>query len=306
MIQLALNRIVQLGLVLLAVTLLVFVLMVSSGDAAALMAGESATIAEIDDLRARLGFDRPWYEQYARYMQRVIQGDLGRSVRQQRDVTAIVLERFPATLQLSGLAFLVSIAVALPVGIVSAVKRNSIFDRIAMGAAVLAQAVPVFWLGIVLILIFSVWLGVTPVGGRTGGRAIILPVVTLSTIYVARNARLIRSSLLEVMSLDFVRTARAKGLPESRVLMVHAFRNSLIPVMTVVGLQFGGLLSGAVVTELVFAWPGVGRLLVQAVLGRDTPLVLGATIMIAAFIVLVNFATDMLYGVVDPRVRKAT
>ncbi|MBX3143574.1 MAG: ABC transporter permease [Trueperaceae bacterium] len=285
-------------------TLLVFLLMVSSGDAAALMAGESATIAEIEELRTRLGFDRPWYEQYARYMKRVVQGDLGRSVRQQREVTAIVLERFPATLQLSGLALLVSIVVALPVGIVSAVKRNSIFDRIAMGAAVLAQAIPVFWLGIVLILIFSVGLGVTPVGGRTNARAFILPVVTLSTIYVARNARLIRSSLLEVMTLDFVRTARAKGLPESRVLMAHAFRNSLIPVMTVVGLQFGGLLSGAVVTELVFAWPGVGRLLVQAVVGRDTPLVLGATIMIATFIVLVNLVTDMLYGMVDPRVRR--
>lgn len=304
MIQLALNRLVQLSLVLLAVTLLVFLLMVSSGDAAALMAGESATIAEIEELRTRLGFDRPWYEQYARYMKRVVQGDLGRSVRQQREVTAIVLERFPATLQLSGLALLVSIVVALPVGIVSAVKRNSIFDRIAMGAAVLAQAIPVFWLGIVLILIFSVGLGVTPVGGRTNARAFILPVVTLSTIYVARNARLIRSSLLEVMTLDFVRTARAKGLPESRVLMAHAFRNSLIPVMTVVGLQFGGLLSGAVVTELVFAWPGVGRLLVQAVVGRDTPLVLGATIMIATFIVLVNLVTDMLYGMVDPRVRR--
>jgi ABC-type dipeptide/oligopeptide/nickel transport system permease component len=297
------RRLGQLAFVLLVLTMLIFSLMHLSGDPVALMAGEGATLVELERIRERMGFDQPVYVQYGRYMAGVLRGDLGTSMRQHRPVATLVLERVPATLQLTVLAQLVAIVVAFPVGVVSAIWRNSVFDRAAMSAAVFAQAIPVFWFGILLILVFSVGLRWTPVGGRGSALALVLPVITLSAVFVAQNARLVRSSLLEVMSLDFVRTARSKGVAERSVIFRHAMRNALIPVVTMLGLQFSNLLSGAVVTEMVFAWPGLGRLLVQAVLGRDVPLVLGSTIMIAAVVVFVNLIVDLLYGVIDPRVR---
>ncbi len=303
MMVLMVQRLGQLVFVLLALTMLIFGLMHVSGDPVALMAGEGATLAELERVRERMGFDQPVYVQYGRYMAGLLRGDLGTSMRQQRPVATLVLERVPATLQLTVVAQLVAIVVAFPVGVVSAIYRNSVFDRAAMSAAVFAQAIPVFWFGIILILVFSVGLRWTPVGGRASALALVLPVITLSAVFVAQNARLIRSSLLEVMSLDFVRTARAKGVAERSVIFRHAMRNALIPVVTILGLQFSNLLSGAVVTEMVFAWPGLGRLLVQAVLGRDVPLVLGSTIMIAVVVVFINLIVDMLYGVIDPRVR---
>ncbi len=303
MMVLMVQRLGQLVFVLLALTMLIFGLMHVSGDPVALMAGEGATLAELERVRERMGFDQPVYVQYGRYMAGLLRGDLGTSMRQQRPVATLVLERVPATLQLTVVAQLVAIVVAFPVGVVSAIWRNSVFDRAAMSAAVFAQAIPVFWFGIILILVFSVGLRWTPVGGRASALALVLPVITLSAVFVAQNARLIRSSLLEVMSLDFVRTARAKGVAERSVIFRHAMRNALIPVVTILGLQFSNLLSGAVVTEMVFAWPGLGRLLVQAVLGRDVPLVLGSTIMIAVVVVFINLIVDMLYGVIDPRVR---
>lgn len=303
MMVLLVQRLGQLAFVLLALTVLIFGLMHLSGDPVALMAGEGATLADLERVRERMGFDQPVHVQYLRYMTGLLRGDLGTSVRQHRPVATLVLERVPATLQLTVLAQLMAVLVAFPVGVVSAIWRNSVFDRAAMAAAVFAQAIPVFWFGIMLILVFSVGLRWTPVGGRTGTFALVLPVITLSAVFVAQNARLIRSSLLEVMSLDFVRTARSKGVSERSVIFRHAMRNALIPVVTILGLQFSNLLSGAVVTEMVFAWPGLGRLLVQAVLGRDVPLVLGSTIMIAAVVVFINLIVDLLYGVIDPRVR---
>jgi ABC-type dipeptide/oligopeptide/nickel transport system permease component len=298
---LVLRRIGQLAFVVVAVTALVFGLLHLSGDPAALIAGESATLSDIEELRERMGFNRPWYVQYGLYMSRLVQGDMGMSIRHRRPVATLVVERLPATLQLTVLAQLVAVVIAFPIGVISAIRRNTILDRAAMGGAVLAQSVPIFWLGMMLILLFSVTLRWTPVGGRGSLASIVLPVVTLSMIYVAQNARLIRSSLLEVMSLDFVRTARSKGVAERSVILRHALRNALIPVVTILGLQFGHLISGAIVTEIVFAWPGIGRLMVQAVLGRDVPLVLGATMLIATFVVLVNLVIDLLYGVIDPR-----
>lgn len=303
MMVLFVRRLGQLAFVLLALTVLIFGLMHLSGDPVALMAGEGATLADIERVRERMGFDQPIYVQYARYMAGLVRGDLGTSVRQHRPVATLVLERVPATLQLTILAQLMAVVVAFPVGVVSAIWRNSVFDRAAMAAAVFAQAIPVFWFGIMLILVFSVGLRWTPVGGRTSALALVLPVITLSAVFVAQNARLIRSSLLEVLSLDFIRTARSKGVAERSVIFRHAMRNALIPVVTILGLQFSNLLSGAVVTEMVFAWPGLGRLLVQAVLGRDVPLVLGSTIMIAAVVVFINLIVDLLYGVIDPRIR---
>ncbi len=303
MTTLIVQRLGQLVFVLVALTMLIFGLMHLSGDPVTLMAGEGATLEDIERVRERMGFDQPVHVQYGRYMVGLLQGDLGTSLRQHRPVGELVIDRVPATLQLTVLAQLLAIAVAFPIGVVSAIWRNSVVDRVAMTFAVFMQAIPVFWLGIMLILIFSVGLRWTPVGGRATPEAIILPVVTLAGVFMAQNARLIRSSLLEVLSLDFVRTARSKGAPGWSVIFRHAMRNALIPLVTVLGLQFSNLLSGAVVTELVFAWPGLGRLLVQAVLNRDVPLVLGATIIIAVFVVFVNLIVDLLYGVIDPRVR---
>jgi peptide/nickel transport system permease protein len=295
------RRLLQALLVLWAVSFLTFGLLHLSGDPAVLMAGENWTKEEVEDLRHRMGLDRPWYEQYGRYLLRVVQGDFGLSIRQNRPVMELVAERLPATLQLTLTAQLVSIVIAIPVGVLSATRRNTVIDQVTMGAAVLAQALPIFWLGIMLILVFSVKLRWTPVAGRGDLLSLVLPVVTLSTLYVASNARLVRSSLLEVLGHDYIRTARAKGLREWAILYRHALRNSLIPVVTMLGLQFGHLLSGAVVTETVFAWPGTGRLIIQAVLARDLPLVQGAVTVVAAFVVFATLLIDLLYGVLDPR-----
>ncbi|HSJ55838.1 MAG TPA: ABC transporter permease [Anaerolineae bacterium] len=295
------RRLLQALLVLWAVSFLTFGLLHLSGDPAVLMAGENWTKEEVEDLRHRMGLDRPWYEQYGRYLLRVVQGDFGLSIRQNRPVMDLVAERLPATLQLTLTAQIVSIVIAIPVGVLSATRRNSVIDQVTMGAAVLAQALPIFWLGIMLILVFSVKLRWTPVAGRGDLLSLVLPVVTLSTLYVASNARLVRSSLLEVLGHDYIRTARAKGLREWAILYRHALRNSLIPVVTMLGLQFGHLLSGAVVTETVFAWPGTGRLIIQAVLARDLPLVQGAVTVVAAFVVFATLLIDLLYGVLDPR-----
>ena len=301
-----LKRLFHLLLVLLAISLLAFVLLFLAGDPVSLMAAETATLEDIEALKRRLGLDQPWYVQYVNYLGQLLQGDFGNSIRQQRPVLELVLERMPATLQLTVTAQLLSIAIALPIGILSAVRHNSVFDQLAMGGAVLAQAIPIFWLGIMLILLFSVNLRWTPVAGRDGPISLVLPVITLSAIYLARNARLIRASLLEVLRADFIRTARSKGMREQRVVLRHALRNALIPVVTLLGLQFSNLLSGAVVTEMVFAWPGAGRLVVQAVLARDVPLVLGAVVIIASFVVLVNLLVDISYGLIDPRVRASS
>jgi ABC-type dipeptide/oligopeptide/nickel transport system permease component len=228
---------------------------------------------------------------------------LGQSFAYRRPALEVVLERLPATLELSAAALLIALTIAIPAGIISAVKRNSVFDHLSMGMVLLGQSVPTFWLGMLMILVFAVGLHVLPVSGRGSFAQLVLPSVTLAMWLLALVARLTRSGMLEVLSQDYIRTARAKGLAEVAVTTRHALRNALVPIVTVVGLQVGGLLGGAVMTEAVFAWPGVGTLVLESILKRDYPVVLAALIMVATAFVLINLLVDLLYGYLDPRAR---
>lgn len=303
------RRLLQSVFVVAGVSLLVFVILFQTGDPVALMASPDATREEVEQLRRNLGFDRPWYEQYWDFARDAVRGDFGTSLRQGQPVFTLIMERLPATLRLAGAAFVISVVISIPIGIISATRRNSIWDTSAMGFALLGQSLPVFFLGVMLIWIFAGLLGWLPSFGQGDGsmgstiKHLILPAVTLGTFSMARNARLVRSSLLEVLGLDYIKTARSKGLAERIVVYRHALRNALIPVITILGLEFGTLLSGAVITETVFAWPGVGRLIINAVQQRDFPVVVGAVTIIATIFVFLNLVVDLLYGVIDPRVR---
>jgi peptide/nickel transport system permease protein len=309
MTQYIIRRILQAFLVMLGVTFLVFVVMFQAGDPVILMASPDASQEEIENLRRNLGLDRPWYIQYADFLGGAVRGDFGNSLRQGQPVFNLVMERIPATLQLAVSAFVFSVVISIPVGVISATKRNSIYDNVAMGFALLGQSLPVFFLGVMLIWIFGFVFGWLPSAGRGDPdvvsrlRHLILPAITLGTFSLAQNARLVRSSLLEVLGLDYVKTARAKGISEYHVIMRHALRNALIPVVTVIGIQFGALLGGAVITETVFAWPGIGRLLIQAINQQDFPLAVGAVTIIALIFVVLNLIVDLTYGFLDPRVR---
>jgi peptide/nickel transport system permease protein len=267
------------------------------------MAGDQWTPEQIAQFRHDMGFDRPWIVQYGEFLWRAAQGDFGVSLRQHQPTFMLIMERMPATLELTVAALAISTVLALPIGIISAARRNSLGDHLGMLLALVGQSVPVFWLGLMLILVFGVQLRLLPVAGRGGWDSLILPAVSLATFSLARNARIIRSSLLEVLGQDYVRTARAKGLVERAVLYRHALRNALIPVVTLIGLEFGTLRGGAVITETIFAWPGVGRLTVQAIFARDLPLVQTAVTVLATIFVLLNLAVDLLYTYLDPRIR---
>ncbi|HUY99926.1 MAG TPA: ABC transporter permease [Thermomicrobiaceae bacterium] len=303
MLQYVVRRLLLSVLVVFGVSLVSFGLMFLSGDPASALAGDNWTRAQIDEFRHQMGFDRPWYVQYGEFVAHAVRGNFGTSLRQHRPVFELLMERMPATLELTGSAFLLSLCLSIPIGILSAARRNSVYDRAAMLFALAGQSMPVFWVGTMLILIFAVRLQWLPVAGRGGLDHLILPAIALGLFPVARNARVVRSSMLEVLGADYVRTARAKGLPGSRVLLRHAFKNALLPVVTLFGLDIGYLLSGAVITESIFAWPGVGRLTVDAVLGKDLPLVEAAVVVLAGGFVLINLLVDLLYGVLDPRVR---
>jgi peptide/nickel transport system permease protein len=293
------------GVLLLAITLAVFVVVHLSGDPTALYVGPEATKQDYEIVRAALGFDRPLPEQYGRFVLRAVQGDFGRSLRHQQPTLPMVLNRFPATLTLALLAMTLAVALALPLGIVSALRRNSALDTCAMALALSGQCMPTFWLGILLILVFAVNLRLVPVYGSDGWRALVLPTVTLGVWAMARTARITRSSMLEVLPQDFLRTARAKGLSEWRVILRHALRNGAIPIVTAAGLELGNLLGGAVITEAVFAYPGVGRLAVEAVVNKDVPLLQAVVFTVAATLIVVNLAIDVAYVALDPRVRLA-
>lgn len=303
------RRLLQSIIVVLGVTLLVFVVLFKTGDPVVLMVSPDASKEEIEEVRRAMGFDRPVLVQYGDFLLKALRGDFGTSIRQQQPVLQLIQERIPATLELALAAFLLSILLSLPVGIISATQRNSLWDNLSMGLALLGQSLPVFFLGVMLIFLFAGQLKLLPSYGRGDGsllnelRHLILPALTLGTFSLARNARLIRSSLLEVLGLDYVKTARAKGLAERVVIGRHALKNALIPVVTVLGLEFGTLLGGAVITETVFAWPGVGRMVILAIQQRDFPVVVGAVTVIAVVFVLLNLLVDLLYGVLDPRVR---
>jgi ABC-type dipeptide/oligopeptide/nickel transport system permease component len=285
------------------VSLLVFGLVHLSGDPVLLMVSSDAPPDVVASTRSALGFDRPLHEQFGRYVSHAAQGDLGVSLRSNRPVAALIRERLPATVELTVAALLIAVVVAVPAGIVSAVRRGSLVDRAAMVGAVAGQAVPVFWLALLLITLFGVHLRWLPVFGRGSLAHLVLPAVSLSTVILGRLARLVRSSMLEVLGQDYVRTARAKGVAEPRVLALHALKNAAIPIVTLLGLQFAQLLGGAVVTETIFAWPGIGRLVVEAIFNRDFPVVQGVVLVVSLIFVTVNLLVDLAYAALDPRIR---
>ena len=297
------RRLLHAVVVVIAVSMLVFALLHLGGDPTTSLLPLEATAADIARTRELFGLDRPLPEQYARFVERAIQGDFGKSFRHRQDAMSIVLERLPASLQLSGAALLVSLLVAIPAGVVAAVHRGSWADRLTMLVAAFGQSMPSFWLGLMLILIVAVNLRWLPGSGAGDARYLVLPAVTLGLPMAAITARLLRSSLLEVLGKDYVRTARAKGLAERAVLWRHAARNAAIPVVTILGLQIGSLLSGAIITETVFGYPGMGLLTIQAITGRDFPVVRAFVLGFTTLIVLINLLVDLLYARLDPRIR---
>ena len=304
MVRYLIRRILLTIPVILGVATLVFSLIhLVPGDPAQAMLGDGASAADVADLRTRLGLDRPLAEQYGRFMSGLVRGDLGTSFRTSQPVVSSIVERVPATVELAFAAMFVAMMVALPLGIIAAVKRGTIADHAAMTVALAGISIPNFWLGPMLAILFSVYLGWLPVSGRGGWESLILPAISLGAALAAILARMTRASLLEELRELYVRAARARGVSRSRSILRHALRNSLIPLVTILGLQFGAVLTGAVITETIFAWPGVGRLLIQSIGFRDYPLVQGCILLIAITYVTVNLITDLIYGVLDPRIR---
>ena len=298
------RRIVLTVPVLLGVATLVFSLIhLIPGDPAESMLGEGASPALVAELRTQLGLDRPLLEQYGRFMTGLLRGDLGTSIRTSQPVVTAILERVPATIELALAAMLVALALALPLGIIAAVRHGTFADYAAMTAALAGISIPNFWLGPMLAIVFAVSLGWLPVSGRGGWDSLVLPAISLGAALSAILARMTRASLLEELRELYVRAARARGASRPRAILRHALRNSLIPLVTILGLQFGAVLTGSVITETIFAWPGVGRLLIQSISFRDYPLVQGCILLIAFTYVSVNLATDLVYGVLDPRIR---
>lgn len=318
----------------LGVTLLTFALIrLVPGDPILLLAGERAVDPErYAQLRSAMGLDRPLLEQYAIYIWNVLQGDLGRSIVTKRPVLSEFLALFPATLELAICAILFAVVVGLPVGILAGVRRGKIADHTVMGLSLTGYSMPIFWWGILLILLFSVTLGWTPVSGRIDVRYwidsvtgfmlidsllsdepgafrsavshLILPTIVLGTIPLAVVARMTRSAMLEVLNEDYIRTARAKGLSPARVIWVHALRNALIPVITVIGLQVSVLLTGAILTETIFSWPGVGKWILESVYRRDYPILQGGVLLLATVVIIVNLTVEVLYGIINPRISR--
>lgn len=289
--------------VLFGVATIVFFLVRMTGDPVAIMLSPDATQEQIDQLRASLGLDKPLIEQYLIYLGDLIQLDFGRSLRYADSAFALIIERLPKTLMLAGTAMIISLCVAIPTGIIAALKKGSIFDQGIMALSMVGQSMPVFWIGILLILFFAVDLGWLPTGGYGTVKHLVMPAVALAFGLIPLVTRLLRSSLIEVLETDYIRTARAKGFMPKAVIFKHALKNSLLPVITVVGLQMGALLGGSVVTESVFAWPGVGQMLVQAITNRDFPLVQAIIIMLSAAFVFINLIVDIIYVFVDPRIQ---
>jgi len=304
MLTFILQRLLSALLVILGVVSIVFLLIhLIPGDPVEIMLGESATTADREALRVALGLNLPIGLQFQNYLIGLTQLDLGTSIHLRRPVSAVLLERLPATGLLALVTLIITLTLALPLGIIAAVRRNTWWDTGAMSFSMLGVSIPNFWLGPVLILIFSLWLGWLPVSGRSGLASVILPSLTLATGLIAVLSRMVRSSMLEVLGEDYMRTARAKGLPPKRVILHHGLRNALLPVITMLGLQLGALLAGAVITETVFSWPGIGLLTIESIQSRDYPVVQACVLLISVTYVLVNLLTDLAYAWVDPRVR---
>jgi peptide/nickel transport system permease protein len=291
-------------LVIFGVTCIVFLLVhLIPGDPVEIMLGESASVADREVLRAALGLDKPVLSQFLSYLEGLLQLDLGTSIHFRRPVSELLLERLPATGLLAAATLAVSMALAFPLGVIAAIRRNTVWDSAAMGFSMLGVSIPNFWLGPLLILVFSLWLGWFPVSGRDGFVSVVLPAVTLGTGLAAVLSRMVRSSMLEVLGEDYMRTARAKGLAPHRVVLRHGLRNALLPVITLLGLQLGALLAGAVITETVFSWPGVGLLTIESIQTRDYPVLQACVLLISTTYVLVNLLTDIVYAWIDPRIR---
>jgi ABC-type dipeptide/oligopeptide/nickel transport system permease component len=295
------RRLIHSVIVLLVVSFLTFGLLHLGGDPVSLMAPDYFSEQDILDLQRKMGLDQPFHVQYLRYMQQLAQGDLGMSFMQHRPALPIVLERVPATLLLATIALLLTVVIAIPLGVLGAVKRGSLWDRFALVFAMSGKAVPSFWFGVMLILIFSLWLGWLPAFGGGSWQHVIMPAITLALANVAIITRIVRSTMIDALDQDYVRTARSKGLAERIVILGHAFRNASLPAITVIGLEFGGLLGGSVVTETVFAYPGIGYLAIQAIRAKDFPVVLCVVFLIAIFTLAITLLVDILYAVLDPR-----
>jgi len=332
MLSYIIRRILSLIPVLIGVSIIVFLFIhMIPGDPVLAILGERASVENVERARHELGLDRPLWEQYFLYIGKIFHGDLGRSIRSNTPVAHEIVAKFPATVELSLFAMFIALIVGIPAGIISAAKRNSIFDNIAMIAALIGVSMPIFWLGLMLAFLFSIFLKWLPFSGRLDSTIIfsaktnlllldsiiarnwvafknslahlILPSLALSTIPMAIIARMTRSCLLEELGQDYIRTARAKGLRENRVLLKHAMKNAFLPVITTIGLQAGTLLSGAILTETIFSWPGIGRWIYMAIQSRDYPIVQGAALLITLIYVLVNLLVDISYAFFDPRIR---
>lgn len=299
-----LHRAVQLVPVLIGISLVTFLMLHLTGDPAEVLLGPEATTEAIERVREEMGLNDPLPVQYGRFLVNAVQGDFGMSTRYRQPALQLFVERLPATLELAVFSLIFSVIVGTTVGIFAAVFRNSALDGVVRVASLVGQAIPNFYLGLLSIIIFAATLKWLPAGGRGSWEHLVLPVFALGTYYAAITARFVRGAMLEVLQADFVRTARAKGLHESVVIVRHAFRNAMIGVVTLIGLQTGSLLSGAVVTETVFSWPGVGRMAVQSIYTRDFPVVQVTIIMTAVLFVVINLLTDVLYTAIDPRIRR--
>ena len=273
------------------------------GDPVEIMLGESASTTDREALRVALGLNQPLWVQFQQYLTGLLQFDMGNSIHFRRPVSELLLERLPATGLLAAMTLLITLVLALPLGIIAAVRRDTVWDSGAMTFSMLGVSIPNFWLGPILILVFSLWLGWFPVSGQNGFGSVVLPALTLSTGLIAVLSRMVRSSMLEVLGEDYMRTAKAKGLPPQRVILHHGLRNALLPVITLLGLQLGALLAGAVITETVFSWPGVGLLTIESIQSRDYPVVQACVLLISVTYVLVNLLTDLAYAWIDPRIR---
>ena len=299
-----LKRLLGIIPVIFGVLLLTFVLVHSiPGDPVEVMLGESATSADREVLRHNLGLDKPLTIQFFQYVAKVAQGDLGVSTHSKKPIVDLLAERLPATMKLAALALMIAISIGVPLGIVAALKVDRWADNLATVLSLTISAMPHFWLGPLLMMVFALWLGLLPVSGMDASTSIILPALTLGFGLAAILTRMTRASMLEVLHEDFIRTARAKGLPEKTVILKHALRAALLPIVTVLGLQLGSLLAGTVITETVFAWDGIGRLLVESIEKRDYPVTQACVLVIALTYVFVNLLTDIIYTRIDPRVR---
>lgn len=296
-------RLVHALVVLIVVTVMVFLFLQSSGDPVSLLLPDNASQEQIEAYRRELGLDRPLAEQYLRFLTNAAQGDFGVSFRKREPAMQVVLQALPATAQLAVSALAFGTLVAIPLGILAAIKQGTFIDALAIITSTLGQAMPVFWLGLLMILLFAVKLHWLPVGGREGPTSLVLPALTLGWYMSALTTRLVRSAMLEVLGEDYIRTARGKGLTEWTVIMGHALRNAMIPLLTVWGLQAGALLTSTVVTETTFSWPGLGRASIYAVTGRDYPVVLASVSLFTVIFVGLNFLVDLAYTWVDPRIR---